>query len=106
MGRQLILWDKLEGSNQMWKLDTKGRLLNKKRNEALDIFGSNEYDGAKVTAWTPHNGDNQKWRVEGGYIISQMNGKVVQANALTKGSVIEMWEKEENPGKLQKWKID
>jgi len=36
-------------------------------------------------------GRNQHWQVKGAYIYSSLNGKVMQADGLDAGSVVEMW---------------
>lgn len=67
--------------NQKWKC-ANNLVVHCEDENALDIAGCDDEDGARVCAWEQHGGDNQMWNFEHMppsycYIISRVDGKVL-----------------------------
>ena len=74
--------EKEHGRNtQLWKWDSKGRLLNKADNKLVaDINEKKKEAGTPVILWSPTGKPNQKWTIRKDSIHSELNGLVMDAS--------------------------
>lgn len=100
-GKQMILYKKHGGNNQLWKWDSDGRLVSKSKGLVLDIAGDNDKEGASVIARKQKGANNQKWELRGEYIHSKFNDMVMQATGSEQGAKIQLGSK--TSSKEQKW---
>jgi hypothetical protein len=95
-------------------------------NKVLDVYEGNKNKGAKIGAWSYHGNKNQSWefifvggeapvtgasQVGAGrqfYIVSEMNGKVldISGGSTSEGAKVVMWDKHSPPAPNQLWYID
>jgi len=109
-GSKIILWNKKHGNdafNQKWVIDQHGFIhLNENPNFVLDIEGGGGA-GTKVILWERkhHDNANQKWRVDGPFIVSQANGLVldVDGGSHKAGAHLIVWERKHHNNENQKW---
>jgi len=124
---QLIVEKYQDGNpDQLWIRQGKSIRNGANNNKALDIYEEKKEKGAKIGAWTYHGKKNQCWDFifvggeapvtghnAGGprrlfYIISEMNGKVLDVSGGKKdaGAKIVMWDKNIPPSDNQLWYLD
>ncbi|KAL9968189.1 hypothetical protein ACROYT_G026532 [Oculina patagonica] len=77
-GGNLVLSEADGRFSQLWRWDEDCRLISK-LGLVADIEGKRKKVGAACHAWNPHDGLNQKWRVEEGAIKSNLNNLVIDA---------------------------
>ncbi len=101
-GATLQIWDCNGSANQLWKIDTKGRIINT-GGKCIDVAGDVAANGTKVHLWDCHDGANQKWKRDGERWITS-GGKCLDADgsADKNGTRIHLWDC--NGGNNQKWR--
>ena len=84
-GGDLCIWQAREttNNNQLWTLNEKGQLVSK-ISLVADIANGDTIDmsseGAKVIAWSPHDGLNQRWMFEDGKLMSGLSNLYMEAD--------------------------
>ena len=84
-GGDLCIWQAREttNNNQLWTLNEKGQLVSK-ISMVADIANGDTIDmsseGAKVIAWSPHDGLNQRWMFEDGKLMSGLSNLYMEAD--------------------------
>ncbi|MGB1242758.1 MAG: RICIN domain-containing protein, partial [Chitinophagales bacterium] len=67
-GVKLIQWDKHNGKNQQFRLESKGSgyymIVNVNSGKALDVPGASYNDGVQLVQWDKHGGENQQFGFE------------------------------------------
>jgi len=100
-GTHIILWHKKHGheaNNQKWVLTHDGFIhLQGHHNLVLDIEGGGG-KGSKVILWEKkhHNNSNQKWHVEGHFIVSRSHHGLVmdvEGGSHQQGAHLIVWER-------------
>jgi hypothetical protein len=85
-------------------------LVNRNSGKALDVYGASTADGARITQWTRHDGNNQQWQFVdsgGGYyrIRSRHSNKVLDVYnwSTANGGAIVQWA--DHNGNNQQWRV-
>lgn len=76
-GAGTILYPCNRGDNQRFSYTSAGEL--RVDGYCLDVQGASYDDGARAIAWRCNGEMNQRWRVQGAYIRSELNGKCLTA---------------------------
>ena len=70
-GGDVIQWQKNNGWNQQWKIESVGdgyyKLINRNSGLALDVSGRTTADNGDVIQWSYGGGWNQQWKIETAY---------------------------------------
>src|SRR5690606_38057607 len=85
-------------------------LINRNSGKALDDYNYATNDGARVTQWSRHDGDNQQWQFidsGGGYyrIRSRHSGKVLDVSGYSTADAASVVQWSDHNGTNQQWRL-
>ena len=117
-GTDVILYPKKPGAadNQLWYFEDAGDgfvyICSKLNGLVLDIYGASGRRGTKIILWhrksSPEITANQKWKIDGDFIVSALHAQVLDVKGASKAEVTPLivWSKNVVDNEHQRWEIE